>query len=149
MKIRKANIGDLKIITNNNLLLAFESENKKLNYDLVYNGVKNLIDDDKKGFYLVVEHNKIIIGQLIITYEWSDWNNKTIWWIQSVYVDKSYRRMGVFKNLLNTIKKIAKGKNIINLKLYVHKDNKNAKKVYEKIGMKIESYNIYQLEIKG
>lgn len=147
MIIRKANKEDAEIIANNNLLLAFESENISIEYTTVYNGVKNVIEDDAKGFYLVFEKNNKIIGQSMITYEWSDWNNMFIWWIQSVYVDKSNRKRGIFNNLINHIKIMAKQNSIKILKLYVHKNNKNAKKVYGRIGMSKKSYDIYQIDL--
>jgi len=145
--IRKANKKDIEKITNNNLLLALESENKSIDYYTVYNGVKNLIDDETKGFYLVIEKNNRIIGQLMITYEWSDWNNKFIWWIQSVYVDKSNRKKGAFNNLMKSIKKLAKETDIKNLKLYVYRNNLNAIKVYERVGMSKEFYDIYKIDL--
>ena len=145
--IRKANKNDIEKITNNNLLLALESENKSIDYNTVYNGVKNLIDDETKGFYLVIEKNNKVIGQLMITYEWSDWNNTFIWWIQSVYVDKLNRKKGVFNNLIKSIKKLAKENDIKNLKLYVYKNNIDAINVYERVGMSKEFYDIYKIDV--
>ena len=40
MTIRKATKEDIEEISNNNILLAMESENKSINYDTVYKGVK-------------------------------------------------------------------------------------------------------------
>jgi ribosomal protein S18 acetylase RimI-like enzyme len=147
MTIRKAKIDDIDIIVNNNISLALESEKKSIDYDTVYNGVKSIIKDSNKGFYLVFERNNKIIGQLMITFEWSDWNDKSIWWIQSVFVDKSNRRIGVFNDLIRYIKVMAKNNKVKNLKLYVHKKNINAKKVYEKMGMSKEQYDIYKLDL--
>ncbi len=147
MTIRKAKTDDIEIIVNNNILLALESEKKSIDYDTVYNGVKSMIMDSNKGFYLVFERSNKIIGQLMITFEWSDWNDKSIWWIQSVFVDKSNRRTGVFNDLIRYIKVMAKNYKVKNLKLYVHKKNINAKKVYEKLGMMKEPYDIYKLDL--
>ena len=147
MIIRKANVKDVKLITNNNFLLAFESENKSIYFSTFYKGVKNIIDDKAKGFYLVIEKNNGIIGQLMITHEWSDWNNEFIWWIQSVYVDKSNRKNSVFTELIKELIKLAKENNIKKLKLYVYRNNLNAKIVYEKIGMSKELFDIYQMNV--
>jgi N-acetylglutamate synthase-like GNAT family acetyltransferase len=147
MKIRKADKNDIEVIVKNNILLASETENLTIDYNTVFYGVKNIIEDDTKGFYLVFERNNSIIGQLMITYEWSDWNNKYMWWIQSVYVDKLFRKSGVFNALLNHIKKLAMKNNIKNLKLYVNKKNLIAKSVYNKIGMSKELYDIYKIEL--
>jgi len=143
VKIRKATKNDIQDITKNNILLALESENKSINCETAYRGVKNLIYDENKGFYLVGIINNRIVGQLMITYEWSDWYNKMNWWIQSVYVDKSHRQKGVFNDLIKYLKKCALEKNVYILKLYVFKNNLLAKEVYKKLGMKKELYDIY------
>lgn len=147
MNIRKATKKDIENISKNNILLALESENKSIEYDTVHNGVKNIIDDENKGFYLVFELNNKIVGQLMITYEWSDWYNKMNWWIQSVYIDKSNRRKGIFNYLIDYLKKLAFEKNISILKLYVYKKNLMAKKVYEKLGMNKALYDIYDIKL--
>jgi GNAT superfamily N-acetyltransferase len=145
MKIRAANIEDAEAITKQNISLAKESENILLNPKTVLKGVKALLSDKKKGFYLVAEENDIIVGQLMITFEWSDWRNKPIWWIQSVYVQKAWRKKGVFTLLLNHIQQKASKQDVAFLRLYMHKQNKSARKVYKKIGWKQEPYTIYHL----
>ena len=147
MKIRIANDKDIEQITKNNLLIALESEKKNIDYATVYKGVKNLIKDKSKGFYLVFQKNSTIIGELMITYEWSDWNNNFIWWVQSAFVDKSYRKKGIFYKLINHIKIIAKENGVNKLKLYVYKNNVNAITAYEKIGFKKQFYEIYQIDL--
>jgi len=145
MKIRTAKIGDAEAITTQNISLAKESENIPLNPDMVFVGVKALLSDKNKGFYLVAEENDTIIGQLMITYEWSDWRNKSIWWVQSVYVQKEWRKKGVFTKLLDYIQQKARRQGVAFLRLYMHKQNRSAQKVYEKIGWKQEPYAVYRL----
>ena len=41
----------------------------------------------------------VAVGTLLLTYEWSDWRNRPVWWIQSVYVTSDARRHGVFRAL--------------------------------------------------
>jgi ribosomal protein S18 acetylase RimI-like enzyme len=147
MLIRKAKNSDIEKIVLNNIKLANETEDKKIDYNIVYNGVNNIISDKKKGFYIITEENNKIIGQIMITYEWSDWHNKNIWWIQSVYVNEDYRRKNIFKNMLNYIKKLAEKKRILKLNLYVYQDNIKAKLAYEKIGMKKDNYDIYKYKL--
>lgn len=148
MIVDKANYEDANTIAENNILLAKESENKTIDYETVLKGVKNLISNEKNGFYLIAKNNKNkIIGQLMITYEWSDWHNNLIWWIQSVYVVNSFRKKGVFKQLFNTIKNRAKENNIDTLRLYVYKDNLLAKKAYEKNKMSKQPYEFFEYKI--
>ncbi|MEM4259131.1 MAG: GNAT family N-acetyltransferase [Candidatus Thermoplasmatota archaeon] len=107
-------------------------------------GVKNLLSDIQKGFYIVAEQSHEIIGQLMITYEWSDWKNTTQWWIQSVYVQKKWRKQGLFTNLLQFTRELAVKQNIKILRLYVHADNHNAIQVYNQSGFEKQPYIIYQ-----
>jgi ribosomal protein S18 acetylase RimI-like enzyme len=145
MQIRKAAIEDAPAIVENNILLANESEGEILDKSIVEQGVKNLLSHPKKGFYVVITEEEKIIGQLMITFEWSDWRNTDIWWIQSVYVHKTYRNKGVFSALFNEIKKQAKKEQIPILRLYVHKENVSAQKVYEKRKMKKGTYLFYEI----
>jgi GNAT superfamily N-acetyltransferase len=147
MKIRAAKIGDAEAIATQNIFLAKESEYIILNPKTVLTGVKALLSDTKKGFYLVAEENDSIIGQLMITFEWSDWRNKPIWWVQSVYVQKEWRKKGVFTQLLDYIQQKARRQGVTFLRLYMHKQNKSALKVYEKTGWKQDPYMVYHLEL--
>jgi GNAT superfamily N-acetyltransferase len=143
MKIRNAKIGDAEAIAAQNISLAKESENILLNPRTVLAGVKTLLSQKNKGFYLVAEENDTIIGQLMITFEWSDWRNKPIWWIQSVYVQKGWRKKGVFTQLLNHIKQKAHRQGVAFFRLYMYRKNISALKVYEKTGWKKEPYIVY------
>jgi len=149
MHVRRGTISDIQTIIENNILLAKESENEILDNLTVKNGVKTLLNTPEKGFYLVAEKNGIVIGQLMITYEWSDWRNVDIWWIQSVYVQKRYRREGVFSALFNKARKLAKNHHIPLLRLYVHKDNTPAQHVYEKRKMIQGTYLLYEISIQN
>jgi hypothetical protein len=98
MIIRKANINDAENIANHNIKLAKESEGLDISKEEALNGVKGILNDSKKGFYLVAEHDDKIVGELMITYEWSDWRGKNIWWIQSAYVKKPWRKKEFLEN---------------------------------------------------
>jgi len=145
MLIRKANINDAESIADHNILLAKESEGLNISKEEALNGVKGILNDLGKGFYIVAEHDNKIIGELMITFEWSDWRGKNMWWIQSVYVKKAWRKKGIFRILVEEIKKLAKENNVDIIRLYVHNHNKNAMKVYEKLGM-IGNYTVYEFE---
>ncbi len=149
MQIRFATIKDAESIIQNNMLLAKESENESLDPSTVEQGVKTLLLHSEKGFYLVAEENNTIIGQLMITFEWSDWRNTTIWWIQSVYVNKGYRKRGVFSSLFNEVKKLAHKQHISLLRLYVHKENISAQNVYEKRNMNKGLYHFYEVAVEN
>ena len=145
MNIRKALNKDIDVIARYNYNLAYETENKILNMNILTKGVEAIIKDENKGIYHVCEINGEVVGQIMYTFEWSDWRNGTFLWIQSVYVNKEFRGMGVFKALYKFIRDIADNdNNICGIRLYVEKENTIAKKTYKNIGMKECNYYIYE-----
>lgn len=147
MSIRKANLNDVETIAKFNYNLAYETENKELNMDVLRKGVENLIKDNSKGQYYVYTIDEKIVGQIMYTYEWSDWRNKTFLWVQSVYVDKEHRKKGVFKSLYNHVKSFCDNDDsIAGIRLYVEKQNKNAQSTYKSLGMTECEYDMYEYE---
>jgi len=148
--IRKAGLKDAETIANLNIRMAEETEGRKIDKDVASKGVEAVMKDPHKGFYLVAEKRSIpvrIVGQLLITFEWSDWRNKYFWWIQSVYVDKKYRNKKIFSRLYGRVVEMAKyRKDVSGLRLYVEEHNEAAKKVYQALGLKRTSYEMYEVE---
>lgn len=149
MKIRKANAGDALVIADFNCRLAQETESLSLDTTTVKRGVRSLLNDPAKGIYFVAEERRVVVGQLLITYEWSDWRNGNFWWIQSVYVAQEYRHAGVFSALFNHVQRLAKSKRgVCGLRLYVESDNRLAQQAYDRFGMKPTHYKIYETTLR-
>ena len=147
MNIRKSLNKDIDVIARYNYNLAYETENKILDMNILTRGVEAIIKDENKGIYHVCEINGEVVGQIMYTFEWSDWRNGTFLWIQSAYVNKEFRGMGVFKALYKFIRDIADNdNNICGIRLYVEKENTIAKKTYKNIGMKECNYYIYEYD---
>lgn len=147
-EIRKAKLEDLESIVRFNYNLAKETENKDLNLEVLTKGVKAILSDKSKGQYYVCTINDKVIGQIMHTYEWSDWRNGMFLWVQSVYVDAKYRRKGIFKKLYNYVKQICDDDiNIAGIRLYVEKENLNAKTTYKSLGMYECNYHMYEYEV--
>jgi ribosomal protein S18 acetylase RimI-like enzyme len=146
LKIRKASNHDLAALVSFNQLMAMETENKKLDTNILTTGVNAVLTDANKGFYLVAETEQYeIAGSLMVTLEWSDWRNSHFWWIQSVYVAPNYRRMGVYSALYNEVKTLAENSDgVCGYRLYVEKDNQVAQKTYQQLGMKPTCYDMYE-----
>ncbi len=143
--IRKAKKQDTSAIIGFQLEMAKETENLTLDIPVLENGVKNVFNNPQYGSYYVATDNKEIIASLMITFEWSDWRNAQIWWIQSVYIMPEYRSRGVFRKMYNYIQKLAdEDKNVKGIRLYVDKKNAHAQKVYKKIGMNGEHYKLFE-----
>lgn len=147
MRIRNASLEDADTIARYNVLLAKESENEELEYRTVLKGVRTLLTDERKGFYLVALEKNVIIGQVMVTFEWSDWRNRNIWWLQSVYVDKAWRKRGVFQRLFEELWLRAAKEGVGLLRLYVHGANRKALEVYRRIGMEKAPYSVYQMPL--
>lgn len=147
MKIRKGIRSDIETIVRFNHLLAEETESVRLDLDRLRLGVTGMFDHPERGFYLVAELNGEIAGQLMITYEWSDWRNGVFWWIQSVYVKKEFRAQKVFRSLYDHVVVLAKKEgNVCGLRLYADKENDRAHKVYAKLGMSDTHYDLLEVD---
>jgi GNAT superfamily N-acetyltransferase len=92
----------------------------------------------------VAEGKGNIVASLLITYEWSDWRNTTVWWFQSVYVLPEFRRTGIFRSMYLHIKNEAYNGGIAGLRLYVETNNSKAQHTYEALGMKSHHYKMYE-----
>lgn len=145
--VRQATHADAELITQHNCMMAMETEHKTLNHDLVLTAVKAAFEDPAKGFYLMAEVDGQNAGNLMVTFEWSDWRNCNMWWIQSVYVAKEYRRRGVYRALYDKVKEMAVQEGVKIIRLYVEKENTIAQKTYESLGMKESNYYLYEIEI--
>jgi len=74
--IRNATTADASTIADYNNRLAEETEARSLDPDLIGPGVEAIIADLSKGRYWVAVTGDKIIGQIAVTYEWSDWRKK-------------------------------------------------------------------------
>lgn len=145
MIVREATSHDIPSLLDFQLKMALETENITLEISTLTLGVQRMFKDSTKGRYYVAEENSEVIGCLMTTYEWSDWRNSTVLWIQSVYVDKPHRGKGVYKELYNFIKQmVQEDPDIAGIRLYVDKTNLAAQDVYKKLGMNGEHYATFE-----
>lgn len=145
MIVREATSHDIPTLLDFQLKMALETENVTLEISALTLGVQKMFKDPTKGRYYVAEENDEVIGCLMTTYEWSDWRNGTILWIQSVYVPKEHRGKGVYKELYNFIKQMVEvDPDITGIRLYVDKTNHSAQQVYKKLGMNGEHYATFE-----
>lgn len=138
-------MSDSEIITGFNIELCRETEGKELDRQTVLSGVTRFIKEPRHGYYFVAEQENQIIGQTAITYEWSDWRNGELWWIQSVYVLREHRGRGVFKALLNHVKQLGEAdKHCCGIRLYMERDNHTARASYLKLGFAETGYEVFE-----
>jgi ribosomal protein S18 acetylase RimI-like enzyme len=143
--IRRATPADEAVLIELNAALAWETEQKRLRPEVLTAGVRAVFADPAKGFYTVAELHGQIVGQMMVTYEWSDWRNGWFWWVQSVYVRAEARRTGVFRALYREIERqAAADPSVIGLRLYVERDNTRAQGTYRALGMVETTYGVME-----
>ena len=104
MEIRIANTEDANSLVEFNQAMALETEGKRLDSEILKNGVEAIFHDERKGFYVVAEEDGKIAGGLMVTFEWSDWRNGWFWWIQSVYILPDFRGKRIYSFLYEFVK---------------------------------------------
>jgi ribosomal protein S18 acetylase RimI-like enzyme len=145
MMIRESHRADLEFIVDFQLKMAKETEDLELNPELVNKGVAAVYNDKSKGIYYVAEVDNKIVASLLTTYEWSDWRNGMVLWIQSIYVLPEYRGRGIYKNMYKFLRdKVEADPGLLGLRLYVEKNNSIAQQVYKKSGMDGEHYSMFE-----
>lgn len=145
IKIRPARPDDLQVISQFNQALAVETEKKTLPDDVIREGVRRLLADEGCGRYFIAEIEGMVVGQTMVTLEWSDWRNGWFWWIQSVYVSPEFRRRGVFRALHMHVRGAARAVgNTCGLRLYVHEANHRAMEAYLNLGMERTHYALFE-----
>ena len=146
VNIREASSSDIDVLAQHNQAMAKETENITLDSDTLLSGVANALNRED-CHYFVAEIKEDVVGQAMITYEWSDWRNGVMWWIQSVYVRPEYRKQGIFSAIFKYIEDLANNDPEVKaLRLYVMKGNEPGKNTYTALGMQDSGYIVYEKE---
>lgn len=145
MIVRQAEASDTDAIVSFQIKMAKETEDLKLDRVTVKKGVEAVFHHPEKGTYFIAE-DESPVASLLLTPEWSDWRNATVYWLQSVYVLPEYRQAHVFSRMFSYIsERIRNNPDSAGLRLYVDKSNQKAIKVYEKLGMDGDHYRLFEL----
>lgn len=149
IQIRPATRDDADTIVEFNRAMALETENRQLDLTTLSQGIRAFLENSGYGSYIMAElpedRSRKPVGQLMITYEWSDWRNGVFWWIQSVYVAPERRGMGVFRAMYDHI--LAKANadpKVCGIRLYVEKENRSAQSVYQRVGLRPSVYTVFE-----
>jgi RimJ/RimL family protein N-acetyltransferase len=145
LRVRPARASDLEALVAFNRAMAHETERKRLDAATVRRGVRRALRDAGRGRYFVAERGGRIAGALLLTREWSDWRDGWFWWIQSVYVEPSERRRGVYTSLHRAILSRARSsRDVVGIRLYVEQHNRRAQRVYAALGMRPAGYLVFE-----
>jgi ribosomal protein S18 acetylase RimI-like enzyme len=143
--VRPAALADLDALVRFSAAMAKETEGRRLGPARLRKGVRAVLTSRARGRYLVAAAGARVVAQMLITYEWSDWRNGVFWWIQSVYVEPSTRRRGVYRTLhAHVVREARERGDVCGVRLYVEKDNAAARAAYAGLGMTATAYRIYE-----
>jgi GNAT superfamily N-acetyltransferase len=143
--IRPARPEDAAILVDFQVLMARETEELELDRSTVERGVAAVFADPGKGEYWLSEEEGRVLACLLVTFEWSDWRNGTVLWVQSVYVVPEARGRGIYRRLYEHLKaRVESAPDLRGIRLYVDKRNAAARRVYERSGMTREHYELFE-----
>lgn len=150
IQVRQATRGDAEIVAQFNELMAMETESRRLDPVTIRAGVSAALEDATRGVYFLAESGGQVVGQLLVTLEWSDWRSGWFWWIQSVFVRESDRRAGVYRMLHEHVRAEAMRRgDVRGIRLYVDHENAHAQEVYRRMGMVKTHYHLYEEDWSG
>ena len=145
--VRVATPADAEFLVRGNAAMALETEHLSLDLDRLRDGVHALFEQSGRGVYYVAELDGQRAGQMMITYEWSDWRNGLFWWIQSVYVEPRFRSQGVFRAGYRHVEKLARTTpGGCGLRLYVENSNSQAQEIYQRLGLQRTAYQMFEVD---
>ena len=148
--VRNAHPSDAERIAEYNRLLALESEDKLLDANTLAAGVRRGLSHPELCRYFIATAGGKPVGTTMVTFELTDWRDGVLWWLQSVYVEPEFRRFGVFRAIYRFIESEARRHGEVRgLRLYVHRENQRAMRVYENVGMHKADYEVYEHDWSG
>ena len=142
--IRPATLDDLDFLVHGNREMARETEALELDEAILREGVRAVLTGARPGAYRILEIDGRPAAQLLLTYEWSDWRNRLVWWIQSVWVEPEHRKTGCFRRLYRAVREEALSAGAGGLRLSVDERNTRAQAVYRALGMDGGHYRVFE-----
>lgn len=143
MHVRDASLGDLDVIVEFVAEEAREVEGRTQDRKTLEQGVGAALKDKSIArYWLLVDELEIACGCTSVIKEWSDWNAGFYWWIQSMYIAPEHRGKGYLDMLVDCFAKAAQEADCLELRLYVHNNNRAAIRAYEKVGFSNSQYLI-------
>ena len=146
--IRRARLADLEKLLGFALSEAKEAEGISLDREKARKGIQAALEDESVAIYWILQRRpKEVVGNISIVKEWSNWNAGYYWWIQSLYLEPEHRGRGLMEALMQAVGESARQNKALDMRLYVHKNNKRAIKAYLKTGFAHSDYRIMRMSV--
>jgi len=145
MEFQPAEPKHAPLIADFQLRMAWETEGLRLDPAVCAEGVKAVFERPHLGSYHIAKQGERVVAALLLTTEWSDWRNGTVWWIHSVFVEPELRGQGLFGRFYAYVRGLAEATpGVRGLRLYVDRTNERAQAVYGKLGMNGDHYRLFE-----
>lgn len=147
MHVRRATPADLDDLLEFTIRQLQEGEGAIKGREVVRRGIEQALEDESLTLYWVLlgDGAEEPAGCAAAVKQWSDWNAGFYWWLQSMFIAPAHRGKGGMKMLVDEIREEMHRQDGIQLRLYVNKDNKQAKSAYERCNFSHSVYEIMML----
>jgi len=144
--ILKAKLDDLPKLVGFTAAEAQEAEGATKDLTKLEIGIKTALEDPTIAqYWVLVDENDQTCGSVSAVREWSDWHAGYYWWVQSMYIVPEKRGQGLMTRMHDAVVEEMERQEGLELRLYVHQDNRRAIRAYEKAGFKPSPYEIMVL----
>lgn len=141
--VRPATNTDLDTLVSFTLAEAVEAEGIEISAETVSRGISAGLQEPALARYWVLENREgAVVGSISVVREWSDWHAGYYWWIQSMFIKPGYRGQGLMRQLITTVAEAAAAEAALELRLYVHEENKRAIRAYQRADFADSPYRI-------
>lgn len=152
LEIRTASMADLPHVVRFNVASAMDQGERELDLIKVEESARKTLEEGEAGrrgsaFYLLALADDRPVGQLRIQPSRFDWFGLEFWQVQHVYVEPDQRLRGVCRALLQEAQRLATLRGAGNLHLLVARDNRAARRAYERRGFKPVHLEVMVLEL--
>jgi GNAT superfamily N-acetyltransferase len=139
--IRPASAADADAIVEFTLREARDAEDATLDPAHVRRGVTAALEDPRLAQYWVAATPAgELAASISALREWSNFHGGYYWWVQSLFVAAEHRGSGLVDRLLDHVAREADAAGALDLRLYAHRDNDRARRVYLRCGFSEAPY---------
>ncbi len=150
LEIRDARAGDVRFLVAGNRSMAHETEGVELDPAMLEPGVAAVLADPGLGRYFVAEASGVVVGQLMLTYEWERLAQRRLL-VDSVGVrdPRAARQRCILGAVPARCGSRRRTPGVCGLRLYVDRGNARAQNIYAHLGLHHSNYEVMERVFRG